>query len=153
MRSDGRLGKALMNIIRNIGIAYILALVCAGPIPLWAHQVLEHGNCGDCKVTDQAKSSCNDCAYCSHRSSRTSAKISEERGAPLSVVSSASACHDCFFCFQYSQSSLGSQSSYAQTSNDLIELTVFRDSSVPVFVRTGFLGPRGPPALILPALI
>jgi len=137
-----------MSVVRQIVVAYLAALMSAGPIPLWAHEIIEHGSGGGCQTSVEARPSCRDCAFCKYRAVGSSEQASDHANSTIPIVSGVSGCQDCFVCYQFSQNSIAQSYFLGHTSCHLLEFLAVSYSRVVAFEYARFLGPRGPPIVI-----
>ena len=130
--------------IRQIVMGYMLALISAGPIPLWIHHLTEHSCCST-ETTSQP--TCHDCAFCKHRSEKADKPEGNVDSRSNLVVTDSSSCDDCMVCYQLSQSSVATQFVELEHCSGLVPFVGTLSYKIDVVDSSNNLGPRGPPSL------
>lgn len=130
--------------IRQIVMGYMLALISAGPIPLWIHHLTEH-SC--CSTANSSQPTCHDCAFCKHRSEKADQGAGNSVSRSDVVVTDSSSCDDCMVCYQLSQSSATAKFVELDLSIGLVPYVGIGIYQFDIVDFSNNLGPRGPPAL------
>ncbi len=130
--------------IRQIVMGYMLALISAGPIPLWIHHLTEHTCCSN-ETTCQPV--LHDCAFCKHRGEKSEQPSGNSDSRSNTVAINGSSCDDCMVCYKLSQSSVRTQFVELELSAGLVPVVGIFSDQVDIVDPSNNLGPRGPPSL------